>query len=52
MEKTFATIDADTLEAFLPEIYKKIFVNLDYTRKAYVNAERYSESLVDAVEEV
>jgi hypothetical protein len=53
MEKTFNIIDADTLDAFLPEIYKQIFLNLDYTRRVFINAERYTESsLIEAVEAV
>ncbi|KAL4503213.1 hypothetical protein ABPG72_000819 [Tetrahymena utriculariae] len=51
LEKTFQQIDSDTLDAFLQEIYKKIFLSLDYTRKQFINKELYTSETIDAVED-
>ncbi|KAL4455121.1 hypothetical protein ABPG74_006503 [Tetrahymena malaccensis] len=51
LEKTFQQIDSDTLDAFLQEIYKKIFLSLDYTRKQFINKELYVPETVDLVED-
>jgi len=50
-EKTFNAIDADTLDSFLTEIYKKLFASLDYTRKHFINKEIAPSEATDAVED-